>query len=139
MAASKRWTLALAGSLVFALGGPAWACRCREPAPRQAYSQAQAVILAEVEGVEPAPEQSVIYTLRVNEAWKTPVGDRVRVRSGSTCIFQADVGRSYVLFLRPYVPGMLQTSVCMGNRPVEEAGATLRLLRSTGREGGRSR
>ena len=125
------WTLAVTAALVsIAWGGPAWACRCREPGPQQAYSQADSAILAEIESVEGAPEQSVVYTVRIDESWKAPLAGRIRVRSGGTCIYRAEPGRRYVLFLRPFAPGMLQTSVCMGNRPEEQASTTLRLLRS---------
>lgn len=127
-----RWAALGAAALAsVAWSGSAWACRCREPGPRQAYSQAEGAILAEIEAVEQAPEQSVVYTVRVDEAWKAPFSGRIRVRSGGTCIYQAEPGRRYVLFLRPFVPGLPQTSVCMGNRPEEQADATLRLLGST--------
>lgn len=129
-----RWpAFGVAALASVAWSGSAWACRCREPSPRQALSQAEAAILAEIESVEQAPEQSVVYTVRVDDSWKAPLSGRIRVRSGGTCIYQVQPGRRYVLFLRPFVPGLPQTSVCMGNRPEEQADATLRLLGSTRR------
>jgi hypothetical protein len=108
----------------------ALACRCIEPTQSQAYKQAQAIALGTIVSVSKESEYNVFYTVSVDESWKEKVGDYLVIRSGSTCIYHADVGQKYLLFLWPYTSDMYQTSICMGNQPEATANRALKFLRS---------
>jgi len=110
--------------------GNAWACRCTEPAPRQAFRAADGVVLGKIVSVtRENGEGDVLFAFDVSESWKRNLEGRITVHTGTTCGFDADVGQTYVLFLKPRGAGGYETARCMGNRSEADAAPVLKYLR----------
>ena len=72
----------------------------------------------------------VTYVFEVAESWKLPVESQITVHSGTTCSFEAAVGKKYVLFLKRQDDKTYETATCMGNRPEAKARGLLSFLRA---------
>jgi hypothetical protein len=122
--------LAICSAAISAGGAEsAFACRCIEPSPRQAYRSAQSVAYGKVVSVRRDNEGAdIIYVLEVAESWKRRVEPQITIHSGTTCSFEANVGEKYVVFLKQYKPDIYDTTMCMGNRPEANARALLNYL-----------
>jgi hypothetical protein len=105
------------------------ACRCTEPTPGQAYREAESVAYGKVVSVRREKVGAdVLYVFEVTQSWKRSVASQITIRSGTTCSFEADVGESYVIFLKQYKPDIYDTAMCMGNRPEAKARELLNYL-----------
>jgi hypothetical protein len=108
-----------------------FACRCTEPTPGQAYRGAASVAYGKVVAVKRQNEGAdVLYVFAVTQSWKRRVEPQITIRSGTTCSFEADVGETYVVFLKQYKPDIYDTAMCMGNRPEAKARELLDYLRA---------
>jgi hypothetical protein len=129
----RRVVIGAIALLSAALPTAATACRCVEPGLGAAYNEAEGVALATVESIERRSDFDVSYTLAVSQAWKRPLGERLTIVSRGTCIYRAEVGHKYLLYLRSYERGGYQTGRCMGNAPETNASRALNFLRAKGR------
>lgn len=112
--------------------GIAFACRCTEPEPRQAYRMAESVVYGKVVSAKKEDDGAdTSYVLEVAESWKQPVESQITVHTGITCAYEATVGEKYVLFLKRSNQSIYETAMCMGNRPEAKSRALLKFLRAT--------
>lgn len=126
----KRLFVLIAGMSLYA-PLPAFACRCREPSPPQAYRAAHSVVYGRVLSRGPQNEDAdIVYTFEVDKSWKQYPGSEIVIRSGTDCRFEAVVGERYVLFLIQPNSRFFETARCMGNRAERDASTVLDYLRS---------
>jgi hypothetical protein len=112
--------------------GISLACRCTEPAPRQAYRAASTVAFGKVVAVRKENGgEDAVYSFEVSESWKQRLESQITVHSGEPCRFEANVGEKYVFFIKQYKPDSYDTAMCMGNSSEARAQALLNFLRAT--------
>jgi hypothetical protein len=130
---SSRFCILLAvysATMSVAAPDDVFACRCTEPTPGQAYRAAASVAYGKVVSVRKEKDGAeVLYVFEVTQSWKRRVEPQITIRSGTTCSFEADVGETYVIFLKQYKPDIYETAICMGNRPEAKARELLNYLR----------
>lgn len=127
------WIGLAIGTAVLSIAGSstALACRCSEPGPQAAYRSANTVVHAKVLSVTKENDgDGIAYVVEVRESWKQPVPSQIAVHTGTTCSFDAEVGATYVLFLRQDTPAVYETAKCMGNRPEASSRELLKFLRA---------
>jgi len=115
------------------VGYPALAqpCRCVEPKPQQAYSTADSVALGQfLSRKDGAREGDLVYVMAVAQSWKRQLDAQITIYSGTTCRFEAELSRNYVVFIKRDRAGNYYTARCLGNRPEGEATPTLNYLRA---------
>lgn len=119
---------------------PAVMCRCTEPkSTRAAYRAARAVVIAKVTEVRRGVD-GFTAVLVVSLAWKKDVPTRLVIVSATSCSYDLQVDREYLLYLVHDIK-MLEgkddqtytTGICLGNKPLAEATKALRWLRGYGR------
>jgi hypothetical protein len=120
--------LVLCAGFVAAMPTGALACRCKEPSPAAAYRQAASAVLGEIRARRDEGGGRTTYTVEVARSWKHDVTGTVTVETGTTCRFDAEVGRRYLLFLGASGGGRYYTRRCMGDRQEGAASETLRFL-----------
>lgn len=124
-------TILVAAIIPLAATG-AHACRCAGPlTPQGAFTQADAVVFAEVLAVEGnfKAEGGAIATLKTNKAWKAGVPATLRVETRTTCAFDFRTGETYLVYLaRSRGRAPYSTTICRGNLRAGEAGAVLEWL-----------
>ena len=113
--------LALAAAML--ASGTALACRCpAEPGPAQAYKRAEGVLTGEVvrvdAGAYPGEQQALV---KVQQAWKLPLDSEQWVHTRTTCAYSFVQGAQLLLYVFRDSRQHLQTRVCMGNRPLDQA------------------
>lgn len=126
--------VAILAVLVVALDvGSALACRCKEPSAKAAFRSADSVILGQIVSAEKDEGESdgIAYRVQVDEWWKEKVDLSILVHSSTTCRFEAESGKRYVIFLKRNLEGKLETAMCMGNLAEKRAGSLLEFLRGT--------
>ena len=87
---------AAAGAAAMTFPGVAEACRCIEPkTPAEAFTRADAVVLAEVAAVTGNidAEGGAIATLIPSMAWKSDVPATMKVEARTTCAFDFHQGQ----------------------------------------------
>jgi hypothetical protein len=121
-----------AGILTFG-ADQAFACRCRELAPKVAHRSADSAVLGKIISVEDVKDgaDELAYVVEVYEWWKAPVDSQITVHTSTTCRFEAQIGTRYVLFLKRDKQGRFETAKCMGNSEEKRARHLLKFLRST--------
>jgi hypothetical protein len=114
-------------ALVLLLPKQAAACICGSPAsPCQGYAQVEAIFVGTVVQIE-SPARFHIVVL---ESFKGVDNRLVVVRSGSSCVFEFESGKQYLVYaFKDESTGTLHTSVCTRTQPVETAVEDLRFLR----------
>jgi len=121
--------LAIAASLgCLVMSGPALACRCNEPSAADAVASSAMAIFGKVATIRKVGPNAFDYEVIAERAWGQARPGTVVVRSQGMCQYEMEKDAKYLLFLRRTSPGILQTSVCMGNQPEAEMAATVSLL-----------
>ena len=128
--------------LAVMLPAPALACRCTEPkSVRGAYQKARAVVVARVLEVHGESRlDGLTAVLSVSQAWKKDVPPQLTIVSGTTCRYDLEPNRDYLLYLT-HDPKMLggrddetyTTGICLGNKPLAEAKKAVEWLQKNGR------
>lgn len=123
----------LAASAFTLDAGSALACRCEEPSAKVAFRSADSAILGQIVSVEKDGGESdgITYRVQVDESWKEKLDSLIVVHSSTTCRFEAESGKRYVIFLKRNLEGKLETAMCMGNLAENKARKLLKFLRST--------
>ena len=123
----------LAASALALDAGAALACRCEEPSAKVAFRSADSAILGEIVSVEKDQGESdgITYHVHVDESWKDKLDSLIVVHTSTTCRFEAESGKRYVIFLKRNSEGKLETAMCMGNLAEHKARRVLKFLRST--------
>lgn len=119
--------------LLALVSSAAFACRCVPPTIAKAYGAAELIItgsIRKVDGVFDDPDGAQV-TIDVQENWKGMTSELLDVNTRSNCAYHFKVGRSYLIFVRKdATTKRLTTNICVGNRPIEEAGAAISWLRN---------
>ncbi|MBK9363997.1 MAG: hypothetical protein IPM99_24190 [Rubrivivax sp.] len=131
----KRQARLLALAAAMMACGTAQACRCpAEPGPAAAYARAAGVLTGEVlrvdAGTYPGEQQALVG---VERAWKLPVDSEQWVHTRTTCAYSFTAGTHLLLYVFRDSQQRLQTRVCMGNRPLDQAQPHLDWLERRGK------
>jgi len=117
--------------MALTLPGTAFACRCATDTIATGYERAFAVVVGSVESVRPIEPVGVgsgsMATVNVSTAWKHAMPASLQVSSQTTCAYEWEAGRSYVLAIFQDA-GRWSTSMCLGNHalPADAAVGWLR-------------
>lgn len=118
-------------AILTAGSGIAFACRCTEPEPRQAYRMAESVVYGKIVSAKKENDGAdTTYVFEVAESWKQSVESPITVHTSTTCSYEATVGEKYVLFLKRSSQSSYETAMCMGNRPEAKSRGLLKFLRA---------
>ena len=125
--------VALAAALAgLAMASPAWACRCKEPTAAAAVAASKMAIVGTVASVRQVGPNAFDYEVVAEQAWGAARLGKVIVRSQGMCRFEMKKDARYLLFLQPTPPGVIQTSICMGNKGAGDMARTVSLLEARG-------
>ncbi|MDQ4058346.1 MAG: hypothetical protein M3124_04405 [Actinomycetota bacterium] len=122
--------LLVAGGLVFAIPGPAYACSCAPPPPiDKAIEQSDAVFTGTVIASEPpaggeiwSGAEAVTYTFTVGRVVAGDIGSEVEVTTAAmevSCGIEFRENTRYVVFATA-AGGSLETNLCTRTEPINE-------------------
>lgn len=78
----------------------ALACRCKEPGLDIAYKHADAIVQCEVVEIVRASEGSgSTAVLKVSQAWKDAVPEKITVATSTSCAYPWNEGEKHLIFL----------------------------------------
>jgi hypothetical protein len=124
---------AAAGAAAMTFPGVAEACRCIEPkTPAEAFTRADAVVLAEVAAVTGNidAEGGAIATLIPSMAWKSDVPATMKVEARTTCAFDFHQGQTYLVYLsKSGIHAPYSATSCDGSQPEAKSRPALDWLR----------
>lgn len=125
----RTWAVVCAAFINGAMIGVATACRCTDLGPRQAYRAADGVVYGTIIASRTDNDEGHIsYVFQVDESWKRRLKGQITIETGTTCAYEASVGRRYVIFLKESTPSIYETAACMGNRAEAVSQAVLGYL-----------
>jgi hypothetical protein len=109
-----------------AVGGAAWACRCKPPPPpKEALKNAAAVFAGKVSAKKAGGE--VVVTFDVSKAWKGVDAKTITVRTprdSAACGFTFEMEKSYLIYAHRDSEGAeakLSTNICTRTKLLSEA------------------
>ena len=86
--------------------------------------------------IDPQPKiDGWIIHLRVSRSWKTDSPEDISITTGTTCRYEAEPDREYLLFLDSMKTEEPWTGRCRGNGPLAEKAEAVRWLDKNGRKG----
>jgi hypothetical protein len=114
----------------------AFPCTCVSASLKTYYKRADAVVVAKVISVSNLTEGEVSITakLEIIDAWKKMLPKQIEVISGSSCMYNFQVGEKHLLYLQKAEANRFSTIQCQGNLPFDKSRNSLNWLKRYGKK-----
>jgi hypothetical protein len=114
----------------------AYPCRCVPASLRTYYRRAEAVVTAKVISVSTSVEGDRLTTAKLEliDVWKKALPKQIEVITGTSCVYNFQVGEKHLLYLQNAPAGKFSTMRCQGNLPLNKAQKSLNWLKRYGKK-----
>jgi hypothetical protein len=122
-------------AVILTAAAAALPCSCVPATLKTYYKRADAVVTAKVISVSNSTEGEMTTTakLEVIGVWKQRLPKQIEVISGSSCVYNFQVGEAHLLYLQKARADKFSTMNCQGNLPLDKAQKSLSWLKRYGK------
>ena len=103
-----------------ALPAQSFACKCKELSIQKNFNNSSMVVYATVKDFIPSPSnEGGTAVLLIDNWWKSNSPQKIVVNSLTSCGFNFEANKSYLLFLNQESNGLFYTDKCSGNKELK--------------------